>query len=210
VLDDEIDLSVFFTDKEQGYIVARGMSFELVSKLIPCPYPDIEKAIPKKMPFAFSIEREPFLDTVKKAELYANKKNRMTELSPGKKENELSIIVKDMDEGVEFSEQILAKMLTKPKWNGIAFNAKSMSAILSDAPGRMLTLKAGEKQISAITIEPTGHDELYFLLMPLRKTDDGHTEAENQDARDKKENVSSQNSTGTKNPKEAESKKPVS
>jgi DNA polymerase III sliding clamp (beta) subunit (PCNA family) len=172
VLDDQIDLSVFMADKEQGYIIARGMSFEIVSKLIPGEYPIIEKVLPKEMPYSFSIEREPFLEVVKKAVMYANKKSFLTELIPGKNGKGLMLKVEDKDGGFEYSDKIDAKPISKKKWNGVAFNAKSMSVILSDAPGRIVTLKAGESQISAITIEPQDNDKLFFLLMPLRKIEE--------------------------------------
>jgi DNA polymerase III sliding clamp (beta) subunit (PCNA family) len=173
VIDDQIDISVYVADKEQGYIIARGMSFELVSKLIPGPYPDIEPVLPKIMPHSFSIEREPFLEVVKNAVTYSNKlKNSMAEIIPDEKGDHFQIKVSDKEGGLEFSDNIAVKQNSKKKWNGVAFNAKSMSVILSDAPGGIVTLKAGESQISAITIEPKDNDKLFFLLMPLRRLDE--------------------------------------
>jgi len=168
VLDDEIDLSVFMADKEQGYIVARGMSFELVSKLVPGEYPIIERVLPKEMPHVFSIEREPFLEVAKKAVLYANKKSHMAEIFPLKDGNGLGVKVSNKDESIEFIEKIEAKQISKKTWEGCAFNAKSMSVILADAPGGIVTFKAGENKLSALTIEPESDPGLFFLLMPLR------------------------------------------
>jgi len=172
VIDDEIDISIHMPEQDKGYIVARGMSFELVSRLINTEYPDIEKAIPKVMPYSFQVERQPFLDVVNKAATFSNNKSHLAEIIPENNGTEFKISAIDKDGGTEYSDSIKAKPISKKKWDGIAFNAESMSVILSDSPGGIVTLKAGESQISAITIEPQGHDELFFLLMPLRKIDE--------------------------------------
>ncbi len=169
VLDDHLDFSVYEADKEQEYIVARGMSFELVSKLIQGPYPVVENVLPKERLHSYSVEREALLVVMKKAVLYANQKTYLTELIPDKSGKHLQIKVEDKEGGAQFEEIIEAKKNSKEKWEGIAFNAKSMSMILSDAPGRIVTIKAGENQIAAITIEPEANPDLFFLLMPLRK-----------------------------------------
>ena len=199
VIDDAIDLSVFMADKDQGYIIARGMSFELVSKLLPGEYPIIENVLPKEMPHVFLIEREPFLEVVKKAVLYANKKSYMAEMFPLKDRKGLGVKVQNKETGVEFVESIVAKQISKKKWDGCAFNAKSMSVILADAPGGIVTFKAGKNKLSALTIEPDSDSGLFFLLMPLRTfEEDGQEPNPNPESTENKEQG-----------KKAESKEPV-
>ena len=200
VLDDEIDLSVFRADKEQGYIVARGMSFELVSKLISDEYPVVERVLPKEMPYSYTIERMPFLEAVTKAVMYANKKSHLTELVPNGKG--LAIKVVDKEGGIEFSENIEAKQLSKKKWTGCSFNAKSMSVILSDAPGGIVTFKAGENKLSALTIEPESDPRLFFLLMPLRTLEEDGKDPSKDDAK-------KGNETAPKEPEKEKASEPV-
>lgn len=188
VLDDEIDLSVYKADKEQGYIMARGMSFEIVSKLIHDEYPIVERVLPKEMPYSYAIERVPFSQAVAKAVMYANKKSHLTELVPNGKG--LTIKVVDKEGGVEFSENIEAKQLSKKKWTGCSFNAKSMSVILSDAPGGIVTFKAGENKLSALTIEPESDPRLFFLLMPLRTLEEDGKDPSQDDSKKDKEPTS--------------------
>ena len=199
VIDDEIDLSFSWRTKIRVTSSPAGCRLSWFRNLLPGEYPIIENVLPKEMPHVFLIEREPFLEFVKKAVLYANKKSYMAEMFPLKDRKGLGVKVQNKETGVEFVESIVAKQISKKKWDGCAFNAKSMSVILADAPGGIVTFKAGENKLSALTIEPDSDSGLFFLLMPLRTfEEDGQEPNPNPESTENKEQG-----------KKAESKEPV-
>lgn len=178
VLDDGIDLSVYYPEKDNGYIIAQGNSFELVSKLIPDEYPVIEKILPPEMPHTFLVEREPFMNAAKQASMYANQVTSLAVITLQKNETEFKIAVKNIDSGAEFLETVNVRKMSEKNWDGLALNAKSLSVILSDCPGKYVLFKAGENKLSAVTVEPEKNTGLLFLLMPLRTIEEEEPEKE--------------------------------
>jgi DNA polymerase-3 subunit beta len=179
IIDPTVDITIYQADADIRYIAATGRGFELYSKLIVGDYPDIEKVLPKEMPFSFTINREQFLSVTKNATMYSGtSKNFMTDISIGKNNKEFQIKTCKTDDGVEFSDTIPIETKNKKKWQGIAFNAKYLSMILDDCKGSTVNLNAGENPIQAIVIEPLD-DRMYYLLMPLRKIEDVEPAKEN-------------------------------
>lgn len=202
VLCDSVDLGVYragVEDDSQNYIVAKGMSFELVSKMTDDQYPDVDHVIPKKFTFSYTVNRIELLEVVKKAINFAPSKNNMIDITPkrtNQKKNDdgngnsetLHVSVIDREKGVEYHDSVYAKSNDKkesakagnkkePKkcWNGVSVNAKSLSTILVDCVGSTIEIKANENPISAVIIEPGNKskkgDQL-FIIMPLRKFDE--------------------------------------
>jgi DNA polymerase III sliding clamp (beta) subunit (PCNA family) len=172
VLDDGIDLSVYKPDEGCGYIVARGRSFEIVSKLISDEYPVVENILPSVMPHSFMIEREPFLQVIKQAIVFANKATSLADISLKNDNTEFAVTVKNRDNGIEFRDIVKVLKISGESWNGVSVNAKSLAGILSDCPSTNVLFKSGENTLSAITIESEHDDGMLFLLMPLRKIED--------------------------------------
>lgn len=172
VLCDSVDIGVYSAGKEDvNYIVAKGMSFELVSKMPDDQYPVVDNLIPKKYVFRYTINKNELLEIVKKAINFATGKNFMMDIIPDKKDNEtLHISVIDREKGTEFTDSVHAKSNVKKGWNGVSVNARNLSAILSDCKGNTIELKANESAISAVIIEPVKKNQL-FIIMPLRKVD---------------------------------------
>jgi DNA polymerase III subunit beta len=162
--DEKVNVSI--GDK---YVVFSTPSLTMCSKLIEGPYPDYTKVIPRNNPKEAIIQREAFLNAVRRVSVLSNQKTHLVKFTL--KNGSLEIVVLNRDIGGEARETIPAE------YNGdthvIGFNGQYFTEILELIRQPKIRLEMNT-QISACLIFP--HDESsetrasedLFLIMPLR------------------------------------------
>jgi DNA polymerase-3 subunit beta len=138
----------------------------LVSRLIDGKYPNYDAVIPKENPNKLVVDREAFLNSIRRVSIFANKTTHQVRLKV--KGSELNVSAEDLDFSNEASERLTCNY--KGEDMEIGFNSKFLAEMLSNidteevqfemsSPSRagvMLPAKNGNKE-----------EDILMLVMPV-------------------------------------------
>lgn len=146
-----------------------SFSFEnvfLVSRLVEGKYPNYEAVIPKENPNKLTIDREVFLDSLKRVSLYANETSNIIRLQlSGIKE--LNVLAEDIELSKKAKENIPCNY--KGEDMEIGFNAKFLIKILNNIGSEevKVSMNAPNKAVLILPSEKSKDEDVLMLLMPV-------------------------------------------
>ncbi len=161
--DREIDVNIEYNDANVCFSFE---DFQLVSRLIDAKYPNYEAVIPKENPNVLHIERQQFLNSVKRVSIFSNKTTHQVKLDL--KGAQLTISAEDLD----FSNK--AKERLTCEYNGddleIGFNSRFLNEMLNNLNAEHVELKMSLPNRAGILEPVEGLEEgenILMLVMPV-------------------------------------------
>ncbi len=157
-LDPEAELEITLADTMVSF---RFGGFVLSSWLIRDEFPDYAKLIPTDMPNELTVDRQVFLDAIRRVKLMA-RNNSPIRLEMQDQAVRLSAQNPEDGEAVEdVDAKFVGSELT------VAFNPEYLIDGLEVVPGDEVVLQTRDPQKPAV-IRPTESQDLLYLLMPVR------------------------------------------
>lgn len=136
---------------------------KIVSRLIEGKYPNYDAVIPKDNPNKLTIDREKFLNSIRRVSVFSNKTTHQVRLTL--KKNKLNIMAEDLDFSNEATEDI------KCQYTGtdmeIGFNSKFLNEILSNIEGDEIILELSTPNRAGIVLPAEKGEDLLMLVMPI-------------------------------------------
>lgn len=137
----------------------------VITKLVDGTYPDYNSVIPVENPNELTINKQDFLNSIKRISIYANKSTNQVILNMA--DNSLTISAQDLDFANEATEQLSCRFIGDGLSMG--FNAKGLIEMLSNIDSDDAVLNTSIPSKAGI-IEPGMQEKdehLMMLVMPL-------------------------------------------
>lgn len=143
-------------------------NFLIICRLVDGKYPNYEAAIPKNNPNKLTIDRQTFLNTLRRVSLFANQSTHQVRLSI--KERELEISSEDLEFSNKAHETIPCSYDGEPM--EIGFNAKFLSEMITNLDTEQVLMEMSHPSRAGILFPITNSDEakdedILMLVMPV-------------------------------------------
>ena len=143
-------------------------NFLIICRLVDGKYPNYEAAIPKNNPNKLTIDRQTFLNTLRRVSLFANQSTHQVRLSI--KERELEISSEDLEFSNKAHETIPCSYDGEPM--EIGFNAKFLSEMITTLDTEQVLMEMSHPSRAGILFPITNGDEakdedILMLVMPV-------------------------------------------
>ncbi|MDO5654908.1 MAG: DNA polymerase III subunit beta [Flavobacteriaceae bacterium] len=138
----------------------------LICRLIDGRYPAYDAVIPKENPNVMTINRQMFLNSLRRVAIFANKSTHLVRLKLTG--NQLTISAEDIDFSNKAVENLMCDYMGEDMQ--IGFNAKFLSEMLSNLQSEDITLSMSEPNRAGIIRPVDGledGEEILMLVMPL-------------------------------------------
>ncbi len=152
------DINVFFTFD----------NFKVVCRLVDGKYPNYEAAIPKENPNKLTVDRNTFLNSLKRVSLFANQATYQVRLSIS--DRELNISAED----TEFSNNALEKIPCSYEGDpmDIGFNARFLAEMVSNLDTEQVLMELSHPSRAGILFpisdeETAQNENILMLVMPV-------------------------------------------
>ncbi|HEY4799063.1 MAG TPA: DNA polymerase III subunit beta [Bacteroidia bacterium] len=148
-----------------------NVSFEfgnthLVSRLIDGKYPNYDAVIPKENPNKLVVEREAFLNSIRRVSIFANKTTHQVRLKL--KGSELNVSAEDLDFSNEASERLTCNY--KGEDMEIGFNSKFLAEMLTNMDSEEVLFEMSSPNRAGV-MRPSGangkDEDILMLVMPV-------------------------------------------
>jgi DNA polymerase-3 subunit beta len=155
-------------DENNAYFKAE--TFEMVCRLIEGRYPNYEAVIPKENPNIVTIDRQSFLNAVKRVSVFssagANKTIRLDIT-----DDNIKLSAQDLDFATSAEETVACQYADTPL--AIGFNPQHLIEFLSNMTAPNVILKLGDMAHAGLVLPATQEDDedLVMLAMPLQLND---------------------------------------
>jgi DNA polymerase-3 subunit beta len=143
-------------------------NFYIVCRLVDGRYPNYEAAIPKDNPNKLVIDRQSFINTLRRVSIFASEATRQVRLSISK--DQLTISAEDLEFSNNAKETIPCQYEGDPM--DIGFNAKFLTEMISNLDSEQVMLEMSHPSRAGI-IFPYGEDaegkqdDILMLVMPV-------------------------------------------
>lgn len=145
-------------------------NFRIICRLVEGKYPNYEAAIPKDNPNKLTIDRNTFINTLKRVSLFANQSTHQVRLSIA--EREIKISAEDLEFSNDAHESIPCSYDGEPM--EIGFNAKFLSEMLVNLDTENVLMELSHPSRAGILFpinnedDETSHNEdILMLVMPV-------------------------------------------
>jgi DNA polymerase-3 subunit beta len=138
----------------------------LITRLIEGKYPNYEAVIPKENPNKLTIDREVFLNSLKRTSIYANKTTLLVRLQL--KGSELNIFAEDVDFSNEATERLTCNY--EGEDIEIGFNAKYLIEMLSNIDSKEALLEMSTPSRAGVILpseKSSNEEDILMLVMPV-------------------------------------------
>ncbi len=138
----------------------------LVSRLIDGKYPNYDAVIPKENPNKLIVDRDAFLNSIRRVSIFANKTTHQVRLKV--KGSELNISAEDLDFSNEASERLTCNYHGEDM--EIGFNSKFLAEMLSnvDAEEVMFEMSSPNRAGVMMPVQTNkSEEEILMLVMPV-------------------------------------------
>jgi len=140
----------------------------LVSRLIDGTYPNYDAVIPKENPNRLNIDRQVFLNCIKRVSIFANKTTHQVKLKISG--SELSVSAEDLDFSNEATERLTCHY--EGEDTEIGFNSRFLIEMLSNLDSEEVLLEMSTPNKAGILSECNGEsskdeEDLLMLVMPV-------------------------------------------
>ncbi|MDR3252277.1 MAG: DNA polymerase III subunit beta [Tannerella sp.] len=161
------DAVTFQFDDNNAYFVAPN--FEMICRLIEGRFPNYDSVIPKDNPNIVTVERQPFINTLKRVSVFSNQASNLVKLQIS--ENEIIISAQDIDFATSGEEKIKCDYTATPL--NIGFKAGFLIDILSNFTSSEVKLQLADPSRAGVLIpaENEANEEQLMLLMPMMLND---------------------------------------
>ena len=152
------DTNVFFTFD----------NFDIVCRLVDGKYPNYEAAIPKENPNKLTVDRNAFLNTLKRVSLFANQSTYQVRLSISEKE--INISAEDIEFSNDAHDKIPCSYEGEPM--DIGFNARFLSEMVSNLDTEQVLMELSHPSRAGILFpiadeETAQNEDILMLVMPV-------------------------------------------
>lgn len=143
-------------------------NFLIVCRLVDGKYPNYEAAIPKNNPNKLTVDRQTFLNTLRRVSLFANQSTHQVRLSI--KERELEISSEDIEFSNKAHETIPCSYDGEPM--EIGFNAKFLSEMIINLDTEQVLMELSHPSRAGILFpindsEEAKAEDILMLVMPV-------------------------------------------
>lgn len=143
-------------------------NFLIVCRLVDGKYPNYEAAIPKNNPNKLTVDRQTFLNTLRRVSLFANQSTHQVRLSI--KERELEISSEDLEFSNKAHETIPCSYDGEPM--EIGFNAKFLSEMIINLDTEQVLMELSHPSRAGILFpindsEDAKAEDILMLVMPV-------------------------------------------
>lgn len=138
-------------------------TIQMVSRLIDGKYPNYDAVIPKDNPNKLTIDREAFLNSIKRVAVFSNKNTHQVKLNIQK--NKMNILAEDLDFSNEATEEV--KCDYKGTDIEIGFNSKFLYEILSNIESEEIVLELSTSNRAGIILPKEKGEDILMLIMPV-------------------------------------------
>lgn len=138
----------------------------LVSRLIDGKYPNYDAVIPKENPNKLVVDREAFLNSIRRVSIFANKTTHQVRLRV--KGSELNVSAEDLDFSNEATERLTCNY--KGEDMEIGFNSKFLAEMLSNIDTEEVQFEMSTPNRAGV-MKPAGsngkEEDILMLVMPV-------------------------------------------
>lgn len=136
----------------------------IYSRLIDAKYPNYEAVIPKNNNKKIEIDRDGFLNSIRRVSVFSNRATNQIRLEMKSGKKNIKINAEDLDFANEASEKISCEYAGDDLT--IGFNAKFITEVLSALDTQKVIVEFNSPNTAAI-IKPQGDEDLLALVMPF-------------------------------------------
>jgi len=154
-------------DENNAYVTWKG--YEMVCRLIEGRYPNYNSVIPQENPYKVTIDRQSFLNALKRVSIFSNPASSLVKLQL--KQNEMIISAQDIDYSTSADEKIMCQFDGADM--NIGFKATYLIEILNNINSTEVVLELADPSRAGLIV-PTENEEgedLLMLLMPMMLND---------------------------------------
>ncbi len=142
-------------------------NFNIACRLIDAKYPNYEVAIPKENPNKLIVDRESFLNTIRRVGIFANQSTHQVRI--GAQGSEIMINAEDVEFSNEATERLACNYEGEPM--EIGFNGKFLVEMLSNIDTEQALIEMSQPNRAGIILpmetEPQQHEDILMLVMPV-------------------------------------------
>jgi DNA polymerase III, beta subunit len=159
-------LSIKFDDNNAYF---SNSNFVMVCRLIEGRYPNYNSVIPQENPFKVTIDRQSFLNALKRVSVFSNASSSLIKLHV--QENKMIVSAQDIDFSTS-AEEILTCQFSGEELS-IGFKATYLIEILSNIASNEVVLALADPSRAGIIVplENEEDEDLLMLLMPMMLND---------------------------------------
>lgn len=164
ILDKETEI-VKLTIGEKGARFEFG-NFSLTCRFIKGAYPNYNRVIPQSNPFKMRVDRETFLNAMRRVAIFASKASNLVKFEL--RETEMILSAQDLDYGTSAREKVMCEYEGNPMT--IGFNAQYTIEILSNMSGESAVVKVSDPARPGVfePLEQEQNENLLTIQMPLQ------------------------------------------
>lgn len=152
------DIELEFNDTNAHFSIGHT---RLICRLIDGKYPNYEAVIPKENPNKLTIDRQLFLNTIKRISLFSNKTTHQVRLKIAG--SELSISAEDLDFSNEAHERLTCNYEGEDM--EIGFNSRFLLEMLANMESESISLEMSAPNRAGILVPGDAGDEAESILM---------------------------------------------
>lgn len=162
ILPEEIDIKVEYDAKNASFTFE---NVKLICRLIEGKYPNYEAVIPKQNPNKLTIERSPFISSIKRVALYANQSTNQVRLKISGQE--LTLSAEDIDYANEAKERLACSFDGEDM--EIGFNSKFLLDMLNNLESDTIKLEMSAPNRAGILmpVNDNKEEDILMLVMPV-------------------------------------------
>lgn len=141
-------------------------SNHLVSRLIDGKYPNYDAVIPKENPNKLVVDREAFLNSIRRVSIFANKTTHQVRLKV--KGSELNVSAEDLDFANEATERLTCNY--KGEDMEIGFNSKFLAEMLSNMDSEEVQFEMSSPNRAGVMVPAKNgnkEEDILMLVMPV-------------------------------------------
>jgi DNA polymerase III subunit beta len=140
-------------------------SIQMFCRLIDERYPDFNNAIPTQNPNVLSINRQEFLNALKRISIFSNKTTNQIRLKLA--DDNLQLSAEDIDYSNEANEKLACDYEGEPL--EIGFNAKFMAEMLGNLSCKAINLEMSAPNRAGLIIpkDQVENEDILMLIMPV-------------------------------------------
>lgn len=161
----EVDSNIKMEYNDSNAFFSMG-DVNLVCRLVEGKYPNYEAVIPKDNPNKLTIDRNVFLNSVKRVSIFANKTTHQVRLKIAG--SELNVSAEDLDFANEANERLTCQY--EGEDIEIGFNSRFVIEILSNLDSDNICLEMSAPNRAGIISPSDGsdeHEDILMLVMPV-------------------------------------------
>jgi len=161
---EEMDVTVEYNNTNAFFTFE---NFYIICRLVDGKYPNYDAAIPKDNPNKLTVDRNSFLNTLRRVGLFANQASHQVRLSI--QERELVVSAEDLEFSNDASEKLPCQYEGEPM--EIGFNAKFLTEMVSNIETEQILIEMSHPSragiIFPITEEESSPENILMLVMPV-------------------------------------------